>query len=180
MMSLATILDENKNYLILLPTNRIKCLLTGHELPPKADAVSQYMNSKSFKKSLEWYSVDYSEYLPHIVQDKENKYKLYCKITKQVINKIPHEVKKHVNGKKFIRLKIEYEKNELKKSQKNAKTNKTKCNDEDEDDFWKLEESEEEADDDDDDDQIIEADYREDIDEVQEIKHKDKKSKKSN
>lgn len=107
--SLALLLEENKEYLVLLPTNKIKCKLSGHEMPPSSDMVLQYINSKSFKKSLEWYSFDFSKYLPHVVDDNQNSRKLYCKLTKQHLNKVPLQVEKHVNGKRFLRLKSEFE-----------------------------------------------------------------------
>lgn len=66
-------------------------------------AVKQFVESKKFLKAKEWYCHDYSKYLPHIVEDKHNKKFLYCKLLKRTINKIPSEVKKHVEGKKFQR-----------------------------------------------------------------------------
>ena len=69
----------------------------------RADVVLSHISGKKFKKSLEWYQYNYSEFLPHIVEDRENSKRLYCKITKQPLNKIPEEVRKHMEGKRFKR-----------------------------------------------------------------------------
>ena len=69
----------------------------------RADVVQAHINGKKFKKALEWYNFDYSVFLPHIVEDKRNDKRLYCKVTKQRLNKIPDEVKKHMQGKRFKR-----------------------------------------------------------------------------
>jgi len=47
--------------------------------------------------------------LPHIVPHIIKPKKLYCKLTKITINKIPKEVKRHVEGKRFMRLKKEFD-----------------------------------------------------------------------
>ena len=90
-------------------------------MPPNAAVVLAYLNGKKFKKAKEWYTYDYSEFLPHIVPDKRDSRKLYCRLTKHGLNKIPDEVKKHVNGKRFLRLKEELRiKNEEKSKKKNG------------------------------------------------------------
>jgi hypothetical protein len=90
-------------YLSLQPSNRILCAVTKHEMPPDAACIEAHLNGKKFKKALEWYSHDYRQYEPHIIQHKKDSKKLYCLLTKQALNKIPEEVKKHVNGKRFLR-----------------------------------------------------------------------------
>jgi hypothetical protein len=100
--SLAEVLSKNQ-CLTLTASNKILCSITGHEMPPRLDAVLSHLNGKKFKKAKEWYTYDYSEFLPHIVLDRKNKLKLHCKLTGQTLNKIPDEVKKHMLGKKFLR-----------------------------------------------------------------------------
>ncbi|CAD7944281.1 unnamed protein product [Amoebophrya sp. A25] len=53
---------------------------------------------------------DYSIYAPHITQHKKMKNALFCNLTASNLNKIPFEVEKHVNGKRFKRAKAEFEK----------------------------------------------------------------------
>lgn len=113
--SLADLLAKNTDYLTLTANNKVRCSLTEHEMPCNADVVFSYMNGKKFKKAKEWYSYDYSEFLPHIVPDKRNAHKLFCRLTKQSLNKIPDEVRKHIAGKKYLRLKGEHEMKKKKK-----------------------------------------------------------------
>ena len=72
-------------------------------MPARADVVFAYIRGNKYKKSLEWYTHDYSQYLPYIVESKKNPKQLYCTITQTTLNKIPTEVNKHVSGKKFKR-----------------------------------------------------------------------------
>ena len=100
--TLAQILADCK-HLKLTEGNKIICSLTSHEMPARADVVYKYVNGEKFKKALEWYSCDFSQYLPYIVEHNEGKNKLFCTLTKQILNRIPREVEKHVNGKRFKR-----------------------------------------------------------------------------
>jgi hypothetical protein len=92
------------SFLNLTADNKIFCDITKHEMPPKADIVMGHINGKKFKKTMEWYSYDYSEFEPYIVVDRQNSNKLHCKLTGMTLNKIPNEVKKHASGKKYLRL----------------------------------------------------------------------------
>lgn len=94
---------------------RVRCALTQHEIVPKKDAIETYLNSKPFRKAKEWYCYDYSKYEPYIVSHRRKPKSLYCNVTDTVLNRIPSEVEKHVNGKKFKRMK-EHVKFEIKKS----------------------------------------------------------------
>lgn len=92
-------------HLELSEKNRIVCKLTGHEMPARADVVHKYITGDKFKKALEWYSHDFSQYLPYIIEynKEKGKNKLFCTLTKQVLNRIPAEIAKHTNGKRFKR-----------------------------------------------------------------------------
>mmetsp|Transcript_11874 Transcript_11874/g.11540 ORF Transcript_11874/g.11540 Transcript_11874/m.11540 type:complete len:281 (-) Transcript_11874:470-1312(-) len=111
------------SFLNLTADNKIFCDITKHEMPPKADIVMGHINGKKFKKTMEWYSYDYSEFEPYIVVDRQNSNKLHCKLTGMTLNKIPNEVKKHASGKKYLRLKKENEELQLKESTKEKDTN---------------------------------------------------------
>ena len=104
MVSLADVLTQNAEVLSLLPTNRIKCSMTGHEMPPNVDVVTSHLKGKKFQKAQEWYTHDYTQYLPLIIEHRSDKTKLFCTLTRLQLNKIPAEIKKHVKGKKFLRL----------------------------------------------------------------------------
>ena len=116
--SLAELLEEHKQYISLSETGlRIKCLITAHEMPPRADAVQAYLDGAKFRKAREWYSQDYSHHEPFLVQDKKNPTRLFCKITRTRVNKIPADVEKHVTGKRFLRLKQNYLEREARRAE---------------------------------------------------------------
>lgn len=104
MTSVADLLEQKKDVLTVTPSNRVQCLLTGHEMPLNTIAIQQHLSSNKFKKAQEWYSKDYSIYLPYLVPHKSgDSRKLFCILTRTTLNKIPKEIKKHVEGKKFKR-----------------------------------------------------------------------------
>lgn len=107
-MSVAELLAQNER-LSLTPTNRIKCSITGHEMPCKYDVVAAHLNGSKFRKASQWYNHNYDAYLPYIIPHKSDTKKLYCTLTQQTLNRIPQVVEKHVQGKRFMRLKREHE-----------------------------------------------------------------------
>ncbi|GLE03839.1 hypothetical protein PINS_up012750 [Pythium insidiosum] len=117
-MVAATVDDEVKallaehSYLQLVETGdgeqkrvRVRCDLLQHEMLPRKDVIEAYLKSKKFVKAKEWYCYDYSQYEPYIVAHRRKPKCLYCNVTNTVLNRIPAEVEKHVNGKRFKRLK---------------------------------------------------------------------------
>lgn len=86
---------------------RVRCALTQHEMVPRADAIEAYLGSKKFMKARDWYCHDYSQYEPYIVAHRRKPKSLFCNVTGTVLNRIPAEVERHVNGKKFQRLKAQ-------------------------------------------------------------------------
>ena len=120
-MSLADLLKKHSDVLSLQSNNRIKCSVTGHEMPPNVEAVQNHLEGKKFRKALEWYSRDYSQYLPWIIAHKNDHTKLFCTLTRIPLNKIPGEVEKHVNGKNFLRLQKKFEEKQKGQDAKAAK-----------------------------------------------------------
>ena len=103
-ISLADLLEKHSDDIELRSSdNRIVCKYSGYEMVARADIVSAYLYGAKFRKNRDWYSFDYSTFLPWIVEDKNSDKRLYCKLTKNVLNKIPEKVRQHVNGKKFRR-----------------------------------------------------------------------------
>ncbi|KAG1687770.1 hypothetical protein DVH05_004639 [Phytophthora capsici] len=84
---------------------RIKCQLTQHEMLPRVDLIEQHLKSKKFIKARDWYCHDYSQYEPYIVPHRRLSKSLYCNVTGTILNRIPSEVEKHVNGKRYKRMK---------------------------------------------------------------------------
>ena len=66
MTSLASVIESNE-YLELTPTNRVRCTVTGHEMPLKVDVVLAYLQSKKFHAAVEWYvcPISFSQH-PHL------------------------------------------------------------------------------------------------------------------
>lgn len=86
-------------------TRRVKCSQSGHEMPAVVEIIERYVASKKYKKITQWYTYDFSRYEPFIIQHRRKPHSLYCNVTETVINRIPEEVERHVNGKKFKRMK---------------------------------------------------------------------------
>ncbi|KAI9920536.1 hypothetical protein PsorP6_015785 [Peronosclerospora sorghi] len=84
---------------------RIKCQLTQHEMLPCASTIATHLASKKFRKARDWYCHDYSHYEPYIVPHRKLPKCLYCNVTGAILNRIPSEVEKHVQGKRYKRMK---------------------------------------------------------------------------
>ncbi|CAM9417934.1 unnamed protein product, partial [Discosporangium mesarthrocarpum] len=80
---------------------KVHCSLTGHDIPARVDAIQQHLGSKKLKKHKEWYSTDFSKYLPYITAHKSDPKLLFCHLTKMELNRIPSQVEAHVNGKRY-------------------------------------------------------------------------------
>jgi Surfeit locus protein 2 (SURF2) len=83
-MSLASIISS-VSHLSLTPSNRVKCSITGHEIPADLKLVQQYLTSKKLLKAKEWYSADFTRYLPYIIEHKRDSKKLFCRLTRYAI-----------------------------------------------------------------------------------------------
>ncbi|KAI9980232.1 hypothetical protein PInf_026582 [Phytophthora infestans] len=84
---------------------RVKCQLTQHEMLPRVDIIEQHLKSKKFVKARDWYCHDYSQYEPYIVLHRRLPKSLYCNVTGTILNRIPSEVEKHIQGKRYKRMK---------------------------------------------------------------------------
>ena len=86
----------------------------------RGDVIFAYLNGSKYKKAAQWYSSSFEKYAPHIIAHKTDDKKLYCTITKLILNKIPEEIESHMEGKRYKRL--------LKEQQLNNKASKEKSN----------------------------------------------------
>ncbi|KAG7383723.1 Surfeit locus protein 2 [Phytophthora pseudosyringae] len=84
---------------------RVKCQLTQHEMLPRADVIAQHVDSKKFVKARDWYCHDYSQYEPYIVPHRRLTKSLFCNVTGTILNRIPYEVERHIQGKRYKRMK---------------------------------------------------------------------------
>ncbi|XP_038638300.1 surfeit locus protein 2 [Scyliorhinus canicula] len=81
--------------------NRVKCSLTGHELPCRLADLQAYTKGKKYQRLTMKEPFNYSQYEPHVVPSTKNPHQLFCKLTIRHINKIPQHVLRHVNGKRY-------------------------------------------------------------------------------
>merc|ERR1712110_581968 len=144
--------------------DRVKCLWTQHEMPARADTIEKYIQGKKYqqllKKNLDNNSLEkFKEFLePSTKKNHENQ--LFCKLTLKHLNKEPHHILKHVQGKRFQRAHLQWQEcqsngieyvpgGRKKKKEKMSVDNKTN---DDDDEYVDLEDDEIVIEDDDDDD----------------------------
>ncbi|XP_078282571.1 surfeit locus protein 2 [Rhinoraja longicauda] len=81
--------------------NRVKCSLTGHELPCRLADLQAYTKGKKYQRLMTKEPFNYSQFEPHIVPSTKNPQQLFCKLTIRHINKAPQHILRHVNGKRY-------------------------------------------------------------------------------
>ncbi|KAG7255875.1 hypothetical protein CRUP_013248, partial [Coryphaenoides rupestris] len=91
----------NHPYLQLTDNKRIKCTLNGHEFPCDLAELQRFTSGNKYKKLCSGTEFNYSQYEPHIVQSSKQPLQFFCKLTLRHLNRQPHHVLKHVNGKRF-------------------------------------------------------------------------------
>ncbi|XP_072096535.1 surfeit locus protein 2 [Mobula birostris] len=89
--------------------NRVKCSLTGHELPYRLADLQAYTKGKKYQRLMTKEPFDYSQFEPHIVPSTKNPLQLFCKLTVRHINRIPQHVLRHVGGKRYQKALQKYE-----------------------------------------------------------------------
>eukprot|EP01121_Diplochlamys_sp_Union-15-3_P000293 TRINITY_DN1027_c0_g1_i4.p1 TRINITY_DN1027_c0_g1~~TRINITY_DN1027_c0_g1_i4.p1 ORF type:complete len:251 (-),score=67.55 TRINITY_DN1027_c0_g1_i4:48-731(-) len=100
-------IDDHPSEFDVLPTGRVVCKVTSHEMEPKWEIVQKHLNGSKYKNKKPFFGLEsnwYEKYAPYIVVDKKNINKMHCTVTGCKLNKIPYELDKHVQGKKFKRL----------------------------------------------------------------------------
>uniref|UniRef100_A0A6B2LJ53 Uncharacterized protein n=1 Tax=Arcella intermedia TaxID=1963864 RepID=A0A6B2LJ53_9EUKA len=87
-------------------------------MPPRIDLLKKHVLGKTFKRQKECYSADITKYAPYVVPSRKPK-KVYCAVTKMVLNLDPIEIEKHMKGKVYKR-KIEAFEKKLERMKANA------------------------------------------------------------
>ncbi|XP_059266399.1 surfeit locus protein 2 isoform X1 [Mustela nigripes] len=91
--------------------HKVKCALTGHELPCRLPALQLYTRGKKYRRLVRAApAFDYAELEPHIVPSTKNPHQLFCRLTLRHINKCPEHVLRHTRGRRYQRALREYEK----------------------------------------------------------------------
>mmetsp|Transcript_28571 Transcript_28571/g.48289 ORF Transcript_28571/g.48289 Transcript_28571/m.48289 type:complete len:207 (+) Transcript_28571:138-758(+) len=104
--TVADFLQIYKEEFVLTPSNKVRSVITGHEMSVSIEVINSYFNSKKYKMATQWHAFNVDEY-DYIIPHKSDKTKMWCQLTQKPLNKIPEQILKHVNGKKYIRLKNE-------------------------------------------------------------------------
>jgi hypothetical protein len=89
--------------------NRLKCILTGHEMARTEAAINQYINGKRYKrlskpcvKASNGTSFFYEDYLTYIpVTPGANNNRRHCNLTSRIINNNPIDICRHISGARF-------------------------------------------------------------------------------
>ncbi|KAA8492453.1 Surfeit locus protein 2 [Porphyridium purpureum] len=83
---------------------KVQCTLTGHEMQPDMKTLHQYWLGKALKRARQERAAaayDFSQYEPHVVPHRTNAKKLFCLFTRMVLNRVPEQIERHVNGRRF-------------------------------------------------------------------------------
>ncbi|XP_041667170.1 surfeit locus protein 2 [Cheilinus undulatus] len=100
---------HNHPFLQLTDGKKIKCTLNGHEFPCNLTEIQKFTEGKKYEKLSAAADFSYSQYEPHIVSSTKQPNQLFCKLTLRHLNRQPHHVLRHVNGKRFKKALAKYE-----------------------------------------------------------------------
>lgn len=87
-----------------LSNGKIRCTVTGHEMPRDLIALRAHWSGKRFKRAKAAAAagpVDLSAHAPWIVPHRKNPRMCYCRLTKDTINMTKEDVAKHVAGRRY-------------------------------------------------------------------------------
>lgn len=96
-------------FLQLTEGKKIKCTLNGHEFPCTLTELRTFTEGKKYGKLSAAAEFNYSQYEPHLVPSTKQPKQLFCKLTLRHLNRQPHHVLRHVNGKRFKKALSKYE-----------------------------------------------------------------------
>lgn len=91
-------------------TGKVRCALTGHELPCRLPELQVYTSGKKYRRLAGASpAFDYAAFEPHIVPSTKNPRQLFCKLTLRHINKAPEHVLRHTQGRRYQKALRKYE-----------------------------------------------------------------------
>ncbi|XP_004677914.1 PREDICTED: surfeit locus protein 2 [Condylura cristata] len=89
---------------------RVRCALTGHELPCRLPELQVYTRGKKYQRLVRTNpAFDYAEFEPHVVPSTKNPRQLFCRLTLRHINRDPAHVQRHTQGRRFQRALRQYD-----------------------------------------------------------------------
>ncbi|XP_033119231.1 surfeit locus protein 2-like [Anneissia japonica] len=116
--SLLLIMSEINDILKLHPSlefindsKKVKCNLSGHEMPAKVEVIAAYTQGKKYKRLRKEGDFDFMAHEKHIVPSfkKGHEHQLFCRLTFRHISKESKDVERHVNGRRYNRALKKYE-----------------------------------------------------------------------
>lgn len=97
-------LSQHPSLRLLPGSDRVRCALTGHELPCRLPELEVYTRGKRYQRLARASpAFDYAEFEPHIVPSTKHPHQLFCKLTLRHINKSPEHVLRHTQGQRYQR-----------------------------------------------------------------------------
>ncbi|KAH0615371.1 hypothetical protein JD844_004553 [Phrynosoma platyrhinos] len=109
-------LEQHRALRVLPPGTRVRCELTGHELPCRLPALRAYTEGKKYRRLIAkglpgqgggedggggGGEGEGGLFGPHLVPSASNPRQLFCRLTLRHINRIPAHVLRHVQGRRF-------------------------------------------------------------------------------
>ncbi len=91
----------------VLDNGKVRCTLTGHELPPRLDALQAYWGGKNYRNRAERAAYDFSKHEPWLVPHTKSEHLLWCTLTGRPVSRTPKAVEGHVHGLRFLKLRKE-------------------------------------------------------------------------
>ncbi|XP_054440689.1 surfeit locus protein 2 [Pteronotus mesoamericanus] len=89
---------------------KVRCALTGHELPCRLPELRVYTSGRKYRRlARACPAFDYAAFEPHIVPSTKNPSQLFCKLTLRHINKSPEHVLRHTRGWRYQKALHNYE-----------------------------------------------------------------------
>ncbi|XP_077986254.1 surfeit locus protein 2-like [Glandiceps talaboti] len=96
---------------ILPDKNKIKCSLTGHEMPCKLEILQKHTQGKKYLRLHKDKEFNYDRFKPHLLPSNKKGHlnQLFCMLTLRHINKQPSHVERHLHGKRYKKALARYE-----------------------------------------------------------------------
>ncbi|KAK6195040.1 hypothetical protein SNE40_000556 [Patella caerulea] len=104
------LLKKYKELKIDKDNKKIKCSLSGHEMPCTPLAITTYVSGKKFNKLRQKKEYNYDEHKTHLVPSikKFHLKHLYCPLTQTHVNDTPADIERHITGRKYKRALAEW------------------------------------------------------------------------
>lgn len=92
---------------------KLRCSITGHEMPATLEAVQQYIAGGRYKKAKAWYARPFEAFLKGELLELANEFlaphkddaerQLYCTATRRTVGRIPKKIVAHLLSGRFTR-----------------------------------------------------------------------------